>query len=67
MPYTIRKAAVKQIKMASGNLDDALQHLLRVKETYEPTHPEVATTVEGVMIVIVKVQALIDNLQGNVI
>ena len=67
MSYTTRNAMVKQIKMASGNLDDALVHLLRVKQTYEPLHPDIAESVEEVMRLIIGVQNIVDLLQGNVI
>lgn len=62
MTYTTRKASLKQIDMAAGNLDDALAHLIRVKNDYQDDHPTVAEAVEATMIVVVKAQQVINNL-----
>jgi len=60
--YTTRKAMYKQVVMASGNLDDALQHLLRFKDTYQESHPDIAEAVEAVMVVVLQTQELIKGL-----
>lgn len=62
MGYSTRKALRKQIVMASGNMDDALAHLLRVKDTLRPEHPDIADNVEGVMKIVLGVEKLIDSL-----
>lgn len=62
MAYSTRKAMYKQVMMASGNLDDALQHLLRFKDTYQEPHPEIAEAVEAVMVVVLQTQTLIKGL-----
>jgi len=59
VPYTTRKAMYNQVRMASGNMDDALQHLLRFKNTYEESHPEIAQAVEAVMLAVLQFQKLI--------
>ena len=62
MAYTTRKAMYKQVKMAEGNLDDALEHLLQFKTTYEQPHPEIAEVVEAVMVNVVIIQKQIVGL-----
>lgn len=54
MPYTTRKAAFKQIDSAIGNLETALYHLNLVKNEYQSPHPEIAESIEAVMLLILQ-------------
>lgn len=62
MAYTIRKAMLKQVRMAAGNLDDALIHLLRVRNTFEKEHPELTQCVDLVSAEVIKTQRVINEL-----
>ncbi len=59
--YTTRKSLMKQVKMAKGNLETALQHLNRVRTTLLLDHPEIAEDVQKLMIPIVYLQVGIDK------
>lgn len=52
----------KQITMSVGNLDTSLEHLLKVKNTYQLEHPEVSEAIEAVMLVILQARELADRL-----
>lgn len=59
--YTTRKSMLKQLKMAKGNLETALEHLNRVRSTLVDAHPELAENIQKVMVPIVWLQSGIDN------
>jgi len=63
MAYTTRRAAHKQIKSAEGNLETALNHLHNVKELYQEQHPDISTTIESVMLVVLQAQELTKQLR----
>lgn len=63
--YTIRRKAQRQIDSAVGNIDTAMSHLMVVRNGYQADHPDIADSVNTVMLCLLKVQELTESLRKS--
>ncbi len=64
MSYTQRKAMLKQIASAVGNLDTAMTHLLSCKSKLEVDHADIAFCFELAAKEILRVQGVVHELKS---